>query len=81
MLTGEQEITTASLQMKMSEEKLRQQIFKDMLCFRTHYISQRLIEVQQEFRQNPSNKELIAEFVKLKKMNVLIASQTNNVFN
>ncbi len=80
-LAGEQVITTASLQMKMNEEKLRQQIFKDMLCFRTHYISQRLIEVQQEFRQNPANKELIAEFVKLKQMNVLVASQTNNVFN
>ena len=79
--TGEQEITTASLQMKMDEEKLRQQIFKDMLSFRTHYISQRLIEVQQEFRQNPSNKDLLAEFVKLKQMNNLIASQSNNVFN
>ena len=40
--TGEQEITTASLQMKMNEEKLRQQILKDLLCFRTHYISQRI---------------------------------------
>lgn len=79
--TGEQEITTASLQMKMDEERLRQQIFKDMLSFRTHYISQRLIEVQQEFRQNPTNKDLIAEFVKLKKMNVLLASQSKNVFN
>ena len=79
--TGEQEITTASLQMKMDEEKLRQQIFKDMLSFRTHYISQRLIEVQQEFRQNPGNKDLLAEFVKLKQMNNLIASQSNNVFN
>ena len=81
MPTGEQEITTASLQVKMSEEKLRQQIIKDLLCFRTHYISQRLIEVQQEFRQNPGNKELIAEFVKLKKMNMLLAQQSNNVFN
>ena len=80
-LAGEQVITTASLQMKMNEEKLRQQIFKDMLCFRTHYISQRLVEVQQEFRQNPTNKELIAEFVKLKQMNMLVASQSNNVFN
>ena len=79
--TGEQEITTASLQMKMNEEKLRQQILKDMLCFRTHYIAQRLIEVQQEFRQNPSNRELIVEFAKLKKMNALIAAQSNNVFN
>ena len=81
MPTGEQEITTASLQVKMNEEKLRQQIIKDLLCFRTHYISQRLIEVQQEFRQNPGNKELIAEFVKLKKMNMLLAQQSNNVFN
>ena len=81
MPTGEQEITTASLQVKMNEEKLRQQIIKDLLCFRTHYISQRLIEVQQEFRQNPDNKELIAEFVKLKKMNILLAQQSNNVFN
>jgi len=79
--TGEQEITTASLQVKMNEEKLRQQIFKDLLSFRTHYIAQRLIEVQQEFRQNPGNRDLLAEFVKLKQMNVLIASQANNVFN
>lgn len=79
--TGEQEITTVSLQMKLNDEKLRQQIFKDMLSFRTHYISQRLIEVQQEFRQNPKNKDLLAEFVKLKQMNTLIASQANNVFN
>ena len=81
MPTGEQEITTTSLQMKMNEEKLRQQIIKDLLSFRTHYISQRLIEVQQEFRQNPTNKDLIAEFVKLKKMNTLLAAQSNNVFN
>ena len=79
--TGEQEITTASLQMKMNEEKLRQQILKDLLCFRTHYISQRIVEVQQEFRQNPGNKELLAEYVKLKKMNALVASKSNNVFN
>ena len=79
--TGEQEITTASLQVKMNEEKLRQQIFKDLLSFRTHYIAQRLIEVQQEFRQNPGNRDLLAEFVKLKQMNVLVASQANNVFN
>ncbi len=77
----EQEITTVSLQLKMDSEKLRQQILKDMLCFRTHYISQRLIEVQQEFAKDPSNKELIAEFVKLKQMNVLVAAQSNNVFN
>lgn len=79
--TGEQEITTASLQMKMNEEKLRQQILKDLLCFRTHYISQRIVEVQQEFRQNPGNKELLAEYVKLKKMNTLVAAKSNNVFN
>ena len=77
--TGEQEITTASLQMKMNEEKLRQQILKDLLCFRTHYISQRIVEVQQEFRQNPGNKELLAEYVKLKKMNALVAAKSNNV--
>ena len=79
--TGEQEITTASLQMKMNEEKLRQQILKDLLCFRIHYISQRIVEVQQEFRQNPGNKELLAEYVKLKKMNALVAAKSNNVFN
>ena len=79
--TGEQEITTASLQMKMNEEKLRQQILKDLLCFRTHYISQRIVEVQQEFRQNPGSKELLAEYVKLKKMNALVAAKSNNVFN
>ena len=79
--TGEQEITTASLQMKMNEEKLRQQILKDLLCFRTHYISQRIVEVQQEFRQNSGNKELLAEYVKLKKMNALVAAKSNNVFN
>ncbi len=79
--TGEQEITTASLQMKMNEEKLRQQILKDLLCFRTHYISQRIVEVQREFRQNPGNKELLAEYVKLKKMNALVAAKSNNVFN
>ena len=79
--TGEQEITTASLQMKLNEEKLRQQILKDLLCFRTHYISQRIVEVQQEFRQNPGNKELLAEYVKLKKMNALVAAKSNNVFN
>lgn len=79
--TGEQEITTASLQMNMNEEKLRQQILKDLLCFRTHYISQRIVEVQQEFRQNPGNKELLAEYVKLKKMNALVAAKSNNVFD
>ena len=81
MPTGEQEITTTSLQMKWNSEKLRQQVFKDVLSFRTHYISQRLIEVQEEFRRNPTNRELIEEFMKLKKMNTLLASQTNSVFN
>ena len=79
--TEEQEITTTSLQMNWDGEKLRQQIFKSLLSFRTHYISQRLLEVQQEFRQNPSNKNLLEEFVKLKRMNSLLASQTNCVFN
>ena len=44
-------------------------------------IAQRIIEVQQEFKQNPGNRELLEEFVKLKKMNMLVASQSNNVFN
>ena len=79
--TGEQEITTTSLQMKWTSEKLRQQVFKDLLSFRTHYISIRLMEVQQEFKQNPTNRELIAEFMKLKKMNTLLAAQSNSVFN
>ena len=79
--TGEQEVATASLQFKMDSDRLRHQIVKDMLSFRTHYIVQRLLEVQQEFRQNPTNKELIAEFVKLKQMNTLLASQSNSVFN
>ena len=81
MPTGEQEVSTASLRLKMNAEKLRQLVFKDILSFRTHYIAQRLLEVQQEFSQNPSNAELIAEFVKLKKMNSLLASQSNSVFN
>ena len=79
--TGEQEVATASLQFKMDSDRLRHQIVKDMLSFRTHYIAQRLVEVQQEFKQNPSNKDLIAEFVKLKQMNTLVASQSNSVFN
>ena len=79
--TGEQEVTTASLQLKLSPEKLRQFVQKDLLSFRTHYITQRLIEVQQEFAKNPSNRELLQEFMKLKRMNVLLASQTNTVFN
>ena len=81
MLLGEQEITTASLQLKLSPEKLRQYVFKDLLSFRTHYIAQRIIEVQQEFAKNPTNRELLQEFVKLKQMNALVASQTNSVFN
>ena len=36
--TGDQEVSTASLQMKMSADKLRQFVFKDILSFRTHYI-------------------------------------------
>ena len=81
MPLGEQEITTASLQLKLSPEKLRQYVFKDLLSFRTHYIAQRIIEVQQEFAKNPTNRELLQEFVKLKQMNALVASQTNSVFN
>lgn len=79
--TGEQEVTTASLQLKLSQEKLRQYVFKDLLSFRTQYIAQRIIEVQQEFAKNPTNRELLEEFVKLKKMNTLLASQSNSVFN
>ena len=79
--TGDQEVSTESLQLKMSQEKLRQLVFKDLLSFRTHYIAQRIIEVQQEFARNPTNRELLEEFMKLKKMNILLASQTNSVFN
>ena len=79
--TGEQEITTASLQLKMNAEKLRQLVFKDILSFRTHYIAQRLIEVQQEFAKNPSNRELVQEFMRLKQMNSLLANKSNSVFN
>ena len=79
--TGEQEVTTASLQLKMNPEKLRQFVLKDILSFRTHYIAQRLIEVQQEFAKNPGNRELLQEFMKLKQMNVLLANQSNSVFN
>ena len=79
--TGDQEVSTVSLQLKMSQEKLRQLVFKDLLSFRTHYIAQRIIEVQQEFAWNPTNRELLEEFMKLKKMNTLLASQTNSVFN
>ena len=81
MPLGEQEIATASLQLKLSPEKLRQYVFKDLLSFRTHYIAQRIIEVQREFAKNPTNRELLQEFVKLKQMNALVASQTNSVFN
>ena len=81
MPLGEQEIATVSLQLKLSPEKLRQYVFKDLLSFRTHYIAQRIIEVQQEFAKNPTNRELLQEFVKLKQMNALVASQTNSVFN
>ncbi len=79
--TGEQEIATASLRLQLSPEKLRQFVQKDLLSFRTHYIAQRLIEVQQEFAKNPGNRELLMEFMKLKQMNTLLASQTNSVFN
>lgn len=79
--TGAQEVSTASLQMKMSADKLRQFVFKDILSFRTHYITQRIIEVQQEFAKNPTNRELLQEFMKLKQMNTLLASQANNIFN
>lgn len=79
--TGDQEVSTVSLQLKMSQEKLRQLVLKDLLSFRTHYIAQRIIEVQQEFVRNPTNRELLEEFMKLKKMNTLLASQTNSVFN
>lgn len=79
--TGGQEVSTASLQMKMSADKLRQFVFKDILSFRTHYIAQRIIEVQQEFARNPTNRELLQEFMKLKQMNTLLASQANNIFN
>lgn len=79
--TGDQEVSTASLQMKMSADKLRQFVFKDILSFRTHYIALRIIEVQQEFARNPTNRELLQEFMKLKQMNTLLASQANNIFN
>lgn len=79
--TGDQEVSTASLQMKISADKLRQFVFKDILSFRTHYIAQRIIEVQQEFAKNPTNRELLQEFMKLKQMNTLLASQANNIFN
>lgn len=79
--TGAQEVSTASLQMKMSADKLRQFVFKDILSFRTHYIAQRIIEVQQEFAKNPTNRELLQEFMKLKQMNTLLASLANNIFN
>ena len=77
--TGDQEVSTASLQMKMSADKLRQFVFKDILSFRTHYIAQRIIE--KEFARNPTNRELLQEFMKLKQMNTLLASKANNIFN
>ena len=64
-----------------SNPEITQYVFKDLLSFRTHYIAQRIIEVQQEFAKNPTNRELLQEFVKLKQMNALVASQTNSVFN
>ena len=79
--TGDQEVSTASLQMKMSADKLRQFVFKDILSFRTRHIAQRIIELQQEFARNPTNRELLQEFMKLKQMNTLLASQANNIFN
>ena len=79
--TGAQEVSTASLQMKMSADKLRQFVFKDILSFRTHYIAQRIIEGQQELAKNPTNRELLQEFMKLKQMNTLLASHANNIFN
>ena len=81
MMTGEQEVSTASLQLKLNAEKLRQLVFKDMLSFRTHYIAQRLIEVQQEFAQDPTNMDLVREFTKLKQMNSLVAGRSNQIFN
>lgn len=80
--TIDQEITTETMKVKMTGEKLRQIVFKDILNFRTHYVIQRLIEVKQEFMQNPANaKELLEEFAKLQKMNTLLGGQTNRVFN
>lgn len=81
MMTGQPEVSTASLQMKMNPEKLRQLVQKDLLSFRTHYIAQRLVEVQQEFAANPTNMELVAEFSRLKQMNSLLANQSNLIFN
>ena len=79
--TGDQEVSTASLQMKMSADKLRQFVFKDILSFRTHYIDVCCTKFQQEFARNPTNRELLQEFMKLKQMNTLLASQANNIFN
>ena len=73
--TGDQEVSTVSLQLKMSQEKLRQLVLKDLLSFRTHYIAQRIIEVQQEFARNPTNRELLEEFMKLKKMHGVLQRQ------
>ncbi len=81
MMTGQQEVSTASLQMKMNPEKLRQLVQKDLLSFRTHYIAQRLVEVLQDFAANPTNMELVSEFTRLKQMNSLLANQSNIIFN
>ena len=78
--TGDEEITTVSLQMKVNAEKLRQVVLKDMLSFRTHYIRQRLQEVQQEFLRHPDNRETLEEYSRLKKMDTLLAGQSNAVF-
>ena len=67
--------------MKMSADKLRQFVFKDILSFRTHYIAQRIIEVQQEIARNPTNRELLQEFMKLQQINTLLARQANNILN
>ena len=80
-MTGEQEVSTASLQLKLNPEKLRQMVFKDILSFRTHYIAQRIVEVQREFAQDPSNIQLLQEFTRLKQLNTLVAGQSNQIFN
>lgn len=79
--TAGHEITTSSLQLKMNSDKLRQQVFKAILSFRTHYIVQRIIEVQQEFLQNPTDRSLLEEYARLKEFNRLLSKQTKNVFN
>ena len=76
--TGAQEVSTASLQMKMSADKLRQFVFKDILY---DAAKKEMKGRQQEFAKNPTNRELLQEFMKLKQMNTLLASQANNIFN